>query len=607
MMDSSNKDRRGRSKTFRYAKYFTMGVIPVVLCVIMLSLSVVLLEVHQEIRSTKSLMAPKNLNDMSPNNIRTRRQISQISLQEENPESIDQLRERMPPSVWTLAGRNSDPAVTKLVAQDLNEEEKQHGMKLCGKFLYSTIERAVNVADMGEQTFVATGDIDSMWTRDSAVQMGIYVGRMAAAHSSTTAKEMIPGQPYLRPIVEGAIRRQAFNIIQDPYANAYSRSWKDPSKLQLKQQVIGRGGWVDTRNYEVDSGAYFFTQLFDYYVAEHLYRPELLLAEPIIYDAVVLMVETYIVEQHHEARSPYRYFEIAEGGKGLKTGYTGMTWSGFRPSDDKCKYGYLVPSNIHAAAGLERILELNKRIWKSDYLHSKASKLLAEMEDGIRKFGVIEVPARSGSGTEKIYAYEVDGLGQKLTDFDDANVPSLLSIPILGWSKYDPEVYRNTRARLLDPKFNRYYYEGEVLKGMGSPHTPNRFVWSLAFAIEALTEEGTAEHRAKEMAFQVRQSLTSACDDAMHEGVSSASGCPHFSRPWFEWANALFVVLMESALGERCDEQGRALAQAVAADKAATANKKGVSPGTFYENRFKNDHTNPAFYQGIKSKVKYVS
>ena len=437
--------------------------------------------------------------------------------------------------------------------------------------------------------------------------MGIYFGRMGSTLNQPKQQQQ-SGQPFLRLIVEGAIRRQAFNIIQAPYANAYSRTWHNPETLPLKNRVIGRGGWVDTRNYEVDSGAYFFTQLYDFYVAENVYRPEALLAEPIIFDAVMIMTQTYRVEQNHDADSHYRYFELPEGGKGLKTAYTGMTWSGFRPSDDKCKYGYLVPSNIHAAAGLERVLELNKRIWKSKELAEKGSKLLQDIEDGIRNYGVVEIPARSGEGTEKIYAYKVDGYGNFPTDFDDANVPSLLSIPLLGWTNFDREVYRNTRARLLDKKFNSHYFEGQVLKGMGSPHTPRNYVWPLALAIEALTEEGSPEHIAEVMAFQVRQSLRSACNDAMHEGVHSNMGCPAFTRPWFEWANAMFVVLIETALGQRCDANGRDTAQMDASISASKSHaKKSSSDLMFHENRFKNNHKVPAFYQGIEAKVKYIA
>ena len=98
---------------------------------------------------------------------------------------------------------------------------------------------------MGEDVYVATGDIDYQWTRDSAVQLSIYLNYHA-------------DKPWLRLVLEGGIRRNAFYILQDPYGNAYYREWQDPAKLPLKERVIGRGGWVATRNYELDSGAYFF-------------------------------------------------------------------------------------------------------------------------------------------------------------------------------------------------------------------------------------------------------------------------------------------------------------------------------------------------------------
>jgi hypothetical protein len=104
-----------------------------------------------------------------------------------------------------------------------------------------------------------------------------------------------------------------------------------------------------------------------------------------------------------------------------------------------------------------------------------------------------------------IYAYEVDGFGrqiiQMITTFidsfihslihsiiqsiihslihsffqsfyamDDANIPSLLSLPYLGWiSEYDV-VYQRTRKYLLS-KWNPYYFQGSAARGIGSPHT----------------------------------------------------------------------------------------------------------------------------------------
>ena len=409
--------------------------------------------------------------------------------------------------------------------------------------------------------------------------------------------------------MEGAIRRQAFNILQDPYANAYRKKWVDPATLRLRDRVIGRGGWVATRNYELDSGAYFLTQLYDYYVVENLYRPELLLQEPMIFDAVMLMIDVWIVEQHHEESSPYRYFELPRDGKGTPTGYTGMSWSGFRPSDDPCQFGYLIPANIHAASALERVLALNQRVWKSPLLDKKASKLLHEIETGIQTYGVVKTRKNE---SKLVYAYEVDGLGRSLSYFDDANVPSLLSIPLLGWSKYDRTVYQNTREMLLSADTNSYYFVGKALRGIGSPHTPPDFVWPMAFAIEALTERGSIEHVAHTMAFQIRQSLRAACDGAMHEGVEVHTACEgrgmRFSRNWFEWANALFVVLVETGLGMRCDASGQTLALREAARGKQQQQQQGrpTRRGDFYNDKYKNDPNNVGFYQGVEAMVPHV-
>ena len=46
---------------------------------------------------------------------------------------------------------------------------------------------------------------------------------------------------------------------------------------------------------------------------------------------------------------------LSREGKGalVKSG-VGLTWSGFRPSDDACIYGYLIPSNMFATVVLGR-------------------------------------------------------------------------------------------------------------------------------------------------------------------------------------------------------------------------------------------------------------
>jgi uncharacterized protein len=64
-------------------------------------------------------------------------------------------------------------------------------------------------------------------------------------------------------------------------------------------------------------------------------------------------------------------------------------------------------------------------------------------------------------GQTRVYAYEVDGLGGRLLDFDDPNLPSLLSAPLLGYAHHDHRVYLATRARILSAN-NSFYIEGAL-------------------------------------------------------------------------------------------------------------------------------------------------
>ena len=76
-----------------------------------------------------------------------------------------------------------------------------------------------------------------------------------------------------------------------------------------------------------------------------------------------------------------------------------------------------------------------------------------QIDYGIELFGIVRHPKYG-----KIYAYETDGYGNHVL-MDDANVPSLLSIPYLGFADANDEIYKNTRAFILS-KENPYYFEG---------------------------------------------------------------------------------------------------------------------------------------------------
>ena len=66
------------------------------------------------------------------------------------------------------------------------------------------------------------------------------------------------------------------------------------------------------------------------------------------------------------------------------------------------------------------------------------------------------------------YAYEVDGFGNYYF-MDDANFPSLLSLPFLEYCSVDDKIYQNTRTMILG-KRNPFYSKGSAGEGVGGPH-----------------------------------------------------------------------------------------------------------------------------------------
>jgi meiotically up-regulated gene 157 (Mug157) protein len=157
----------------------------------------------------------------------------------------------------------------------------------------------------------------------------------------------------------------------------------------------------------------------------------------------------------------------------------------------------------------------------------------------------VEATARqavAGAGT--IYAYEVDGFGN-FSVADDSNVPSLLSLPYLGYTSRTDPTYLATRALLLSPR-NPFYYVGSVASGIGSPHTPKNYIWPMALAMQALTATEDAEI-AQCLVYITR---AAAATGFMHESFDKDDAA-RFTRPWFAWANALLGQLVLQLAQER--------------------------------------------------------
>jgi meiotically up-regulated gene 157 (Mug157) protein len=413
-------------------------------------------------------------------------------------------------------------SMERLIATVATRMEKEHRPQLARMFsdcFTNTYQKTIKRMTDGS-TFIITGDIPAMWLRDSAAQVKTYL---------ILAEE----DNHIASMLEGVVKRQIQYVLHDSYANAFNEAANGAGH---QNDLTRMSQWVWERKYEIDSLCYPI-QLS--YLIWKVTGRTAHLDEP-FKSAVKEILRLWKVEQQHEAQSDYRFQRVncpmtdtlTHEGKGTPVAYTGMTWSGFRPSDDACSYGYLVPANMFAVVVLDYIHDISEAVWKDIELSREAMALRQEINHGIQAYGVIQHEEFG-----PIYAYETDGMGH-YTLMDDANVPSLLSIPYLGYTDITDPIYINTRRFVLS-KANPYYYEGVEAQGIGSPHTPDQHIWPIALSMQGLTTESSEE----KLALLDLLARTDAGTGLMHESFN-VNDSTQFTRPWFSWANSLFSELV---------------------------------------------------------------
>lgn len=379
----------------------------------------------------------------------------------------------------------------------------------------NTLEKTLSQQTDGS-IFMVTGDIPAMWLRDSSAQLKPY---LQLAEKDTEISKLIAG----------VLQKQIQSVLLDPYANAYNESGNGRGHQNDKTDMSPA---VWERKYEIDSLCYPVELSYLYW--KHTGNRDVFDSRYL--EAVEAILTVWEREQNHEEDSFYRFERencppsdtLPRNGKGSVTKPTGMTWSGFRPSDDACQYGYLIPSNMFACVVLGYIEEIAVRFYRDEILRERASKLKKDIQEGIETYGVYTHPKYG-----KIYAYETDGFGN-FNLMDDANVPSLLSMPYIGYCSRDDSIYQNTRSFILSHD-NPYFYEGANAKGIGSPHTPVDYVWHIALAIQGITASSLEEKEEILTLFE----KTDGGTGFMHEGFD-VNDPAKYTREWFSWANAMF-------------------------------------------------------------------
>lgn len=387
----------------------------------------------------------------------------------------------------------------------------------------NTMDTAIKNLDNGD-VFVITGDIPAMWLRDSSAQVMVYLNEI--------------NKPKIKKLITNLLNKQFSLILTDPYANAFMENEKQISQWAeyVKSDFIHPLVWE--RKFELDSLCYPLFLLTKYFEK----TKDLSVFNETFLKAFDLIIDTCENERKHSKNSKYFFFrkvpwrEKAEDvGKNTNPKEEkGLVWSGFRPSDDPCVYNYHIPDNMFLVSVLFKLEKIFRLVIKDKTRSTKCKTLVKELVPLIDKYGVKKI-----KGIGKVYVLETDCLGKCVLD-DDANIPSLLSIPYLEYPFIDKTIYENTRRYVLS-KRNKYYYEGKVLKGIGSPHTPKDSVWPLSLIMQGLTAKTI-----KEKNECLKLLLESSKDnDLMHESVD-VNDPSKYTRPWFCWANSLFAEFVLS-------------------------------------------------------------
>jgi meiotically up-regulated gene 157 (Mug157) protein len=345
----------------------------------------------------------------------------------------------------------------------------------------------------------------------------------------------------LQELIKGVINRQVKCILKDPYANAF---YNDESKIsEWKDDKTDMKPGIHERKWEIDSLCYPIRLAYGYWKETGDSSP----FDKDWREAMRQIVKTFKEQQRSQNNGPYHFERTTSwatdgvplGGYGYPTKKIGLIHSMFRPSDDATVYPFNIPGNIFAVVALVRLIEMKSLLQFSDKEFSGMAWIADTLLTAINFYGIID-HAPFG----KVYAYEINGFGS-FNLMDDANVPSLLSIPYLAPEFKAGDVIKNTRKLVLSDN-NPFFFKGKAGEGVGGPHVGVDYIWPLSIIMRGLTS--TDDKEIKHCLDMLQQSH--AGTGFMHEAFHK-DDVKKFSRKWFAWANTLFGEFVWKVYKER--------------------------------------------------------
>jgi len=430
-------------------------------------------------------------------------------------------------------------AVEKLIAEIQKNTGNKEIAWMFGNCFPNTLDTTVDFEMINGRpdTYVITGDIDAMWLRDSSAQVWPYL---------PLCKE----DKELQQLIKGVINRQVKCILKDPYANAF---YKDETKISewQKTDVTDMKPGIHERKWEIDSLCYPIRLSYGYWKET---------GDTSVFDeqwieAMKLVVKTFKEQQRFNSAGPYHFERntswatdgVPLGGYGYPVKPNGLICSMFRPSDDATIFPYLIPSNWFAAASLEQLIAVAK-LTRNTSLLNEAGDLKTRVFDALIHYSAVQTPAYG-----KMFAYEVNGFGS-YNLMDDANVPSLLSLPYLidfafnedGYNKKIQEsLYFSTRKFVLSEN-NPFFFKGKAAEGIGGPHAGMDMIWPLSIIMRGLTSTDDKEIKYCLDTLQHTHAGTGFMHESFHKDDPTK-----FTRKWFAWANTIFGEFVWKVYRER--------------------------------------------------------
>lgn len=343
----------------------------------------------------------------------------------------------------------------------------------------------------GAQSFIVTGDINAEWLRDSTNQLAQY-------------QPLAKKDKAIRTLILGAINTQAEFVITSPYCNAF----QPPPPSSLGPSDNGQGDTIHPQiephfvfecKYEIDSLAAFLSLTTQFYNHTHSKEPLTKRWFTALESILAVLDEqskgTFHVKSGAFIRNEYTFqrsthtatetLSLDGVGNPLNSG-TGLVRSAFRPSDDATILGFFIPGNAMISVQLKQTAQMLKREGYDDLAHS-----LSGRSDAIRA-GIVEHGVVHHTRYGDVFAFEVDGYGSSII-MDDANLPSLLALPLMGFCDEDDEIYQNTRKMILEREGNPYFLTGRAFKGIGGPHIGPSHAWPMSLLVQTMTSNDDKE------------------------------------------------------------------------------------------------------------------